>query len=96
MTKHGETNDYKASDFVETVHRYLGGRVDRIIVNDGPFAPEILERYARKSQKPVEVDHERLYQIVPNVVIDHLNLENDNLVRHDPERLVKAIFQDEI
>lgn len=96
MTKHGETNDYKASDFVETVHRYLGGRVDRIIVNDGPFAPEILERYARKSQRPVEVDHERLYQIVPNVVIDHLNLENDNLVRHDPERLVKAIFQDEI
>lgn len=96
MTKHGETNDYKASDFVETVHHYLGGRVDRVIVNDGPFAPEILERYARKNQRPVEVDRERLHQIVPNVVIDHLNLENDNLVRHDPERLVKAIFQDEI
>lgn len=96
MTKHGETDDYKASDFVETVHHYLGTRVDRVIINDGPFAPEILEMYAQENQRPVEVDREHLFQIVPNVVIDRLNLENDNLARHDPERLVKAIFPEEI
>src|SRR5258708_3543401 len=95
MTKHGETNGYKASDFVETIHRYLGGRVDRVIINDGPFAPEILNMYARANQEPVVVDRETLHQIVPNVVIDRLNLENDSLVRHDPDRLVKAIFPEE-
>lgn len=97
MTKHGETDGYKASDFVETIHDYLGGRVDRVIVNDGPFTPDILEMYAQENnRKPVEVDQERLLQIVPNLVIDHLNLENDSLARHDPERLVKAIFPDEM
>lgn len=96
MTKHGETDGYKASDFVETIHRYLGGRVDRVIVNDGPFAPEILEMYAQESRSPVVVDRARLLQIVPNLVVDHLNLENDSLARHDPERLVRAIFPDEI
>src|SRR5947209_6509054 len=40
MTKHGETDNYKASRFVETIHHYLGGRIDRVIVNNGPFAPE--------------------------------------------------------
>lgn len=95
MTKHGETDSYKASDFVETIHYYLGGRVDKVIVNDGPFASEILEMYARQSQEPVVADRARLLQMVPNLVIDRLNLENDSLVRHDPERLVKALFPEE-
>jgi uncharacterized cofD-like protein len=95
-TKHGETDGYKASDFVKTIQHYLGGRVDRVIVNDGPFAPDILEKYAGENKVPVEVDRENLYQLVSNVVIDQLNLENDSLARHDPERLVKAIFPEEI
>lgn len=96
MTKHGETDNYKASDFVETIHHYLGGRIDRVIVNNGPFASEILEMYAQENRAPVEADYERLLQMVPNVVIDRLNLENDSLARHDPERLVKAIFPEVI
>jgi uncharacterized cofD-like protein len=92
MTKHGETDNYKASEFVEAIHRYLGGRVDRVIVNDGPFMPEVLEMYAQEKSEPVLVDRARLARLVPNVLIEHLNLENDRLARHDPERLVRSIF----
>src|SRR5439155_15311130 len=46
MTKHGETDGYKASDFVNEIHRYLGGRVDRVIINDGPFPADLLKMYA--------------------------------------------------
>src|SRR5215472_15606720 len=53
MTKHGETDGYKASDFVNAIHQYLGGRVDRVIVNDGPFLPEVLEMYAEEKSEPV-------------------------------------------
>jgi uncharacterized cofD-like protein len=95
MTKHGETDNYKASNFVETIHRYLGGRIDRVVINNGPFAPEILTMYAQENREPVEIDRERLLQMVPSVVVDRLNLENDSLARHDPERLVKAIFPEE-
>ncbi|HXR66334.1 MAG TPA: uridine diphosphate-N-acetylglucosamine-binding protein YvcK [Ktedonobacteraceae bacterium] len=95
MTKHGETDNYKASNFVETIHHYLGGRIDRVVVNNGPFAPEILTMYAQENREPVEIDRERLLQMVPSVVVDRLNLENDSLARHDPERLVKAIFPEE-
>ncbi len=92
MTKHGETDGYRASDFVNTIHHYLGGRVDKVIINNGPFAPEILEMYAQENREPVEVDRARLLQIVPSLTIEHLNLANDSLARHDPERLVRAIF----
>lgn len=92
MTKHGETDDYKASDFVNAISRYLGGRVDRVIVNDGPFPPELLKHYAEERSEPVLVDRARLARLVPHVVIEHLNLEDERLARHDPERLVRAIF----
>ncbi|MBA2288464.1 MAG: uridine diphosphate-N-acetylglucosamine-binding protein YvcK [Ktedonobacteraceae bacterium] len=92
MTKHGETDEYKASDFVNEIHRYLGGRVDRVIINDGPFPQDVLRTYALQRSEPVSIDRARLTRLVPNVVIGHLNLEDDTLARHDPERVVRAIF----
>jgi uncharacterized cofD-like protein len=92
MTKHGETDGYKASDFVNAIHQYLGGRIDRVIVNDGPFLPEVIETYAQEKSEPVIVDRARLARLVPQILIEHLNLENDKLARHDPECLVRAIF----
>ena len=94
MTKHGETDGYKASDFVNAIHQYLGGRVDRVIVNDGTYLPEVLEMYAEEKSEPVIVDRARISRLVPHVLIEHLNLENDKLARHDPELLVRAIFPD--
>jgi 2-phospho-L-lactate transferase/gluconeogenesis factor (CofD/UPF0052 family) len=77
---------------VNEIHRYLGGRVDRVIVNDGPFPTDLLKMYAEERSEPVIVDRARLTRLVPNVTIEHLNLEDDRLARHDPERLVRAIF----
>jgi uncharacterized cofD-like protein len=95
MTKHGETDAYKASDFVNTIHTYLGGRVDRVIVNDGTFLSDVLKTYREEQSEPVEVDRIRLERLVPNVVVGTFNLEGDSLARHDPERLVRAIFTKE-
>ena len=92
MTKHGETDNYKASDFVSAIHRYLGGSVDRVIVNDGPFSPDVLAIYAADESEPVHVDHAQLARIVPYVSTAHINLDNDQLARHDPERLVRALL----
>ncbi len=92
MTKHGETDGFQASDFVSEIHRYLGGRVDRVIVNDGPFPPDVVKMYAEQISVPVKADHSRLTHLTPTVTTGHLNLEDDRLARHDPERLVRAIF----
>ncbi len=94
MTKHGETDDYKASDFVNEIHRYLGARVDRVILNSGTFPPDVVKMYAEEKSEPVAVDRSRLSRLVPNQVVAQLNLEDDTLARHDPERLVRAIFND--
>ena len=58
MTKHGETDGYKASDFVREIHRYLGGPVDRVILHDGSFPPHLVDAYAAQEQFPVQPDEQ--------------------------------------
>jgi uncharacterized cofD-like protein len=93
MTKHGETDDFHASDFVREVHRYLGGRVDRVIVHDGVFPDRLLAAYAEQQQYPVVPDLAELEALAPHVAVDHLvSIGRDHFVRHDPERLLRAAF----
>jgi uncharacterized cofD-like protein len=95
MTKHGETDGYKASDFVNVINRYLGARVDRVLVNNGQFPPDIVKTYQQEGSEPVAVDQTQLKQVVPHLIVTRLNLEGDSLARHDPERVVQAIFYGE-
>jgi uncharacterized cofD-like protein len=93
MTKHGETDGFHASNFVREIHHYLGDRLDRVIVHDGSFPEHLLGRYASQEQHPVPLDEENLRELVPEVVVDKLlAIHQDHLVRHDAERLVRAIF----
>ena len=93
MTKHGETDGFKASDFVREIHKYIGARVDRVIAHDGSFPEHLLGRYAEQQQHPVALDLDALQELVPEVIVDQLlAIHQDHLVRHDADRLVQAIF----
>jgi uncharacterized cofD-like protein len=93
MTKRGETEGFKVSDFVRQIHHYLGGRVDRVIAHDGSFPPPLLGRYAQEAQHPVELDEATVRELVPDVIVDNfLAFPQEHLVRHDAERLVAALF----
>jgi hypothetical protein len=49
--------------------------------------------YAQQQSEPVVPDRPRLSRLVPSVVLEHVNLEDSPFARHDPERLVRAIFE---
>ncbi len=93
MTKHGETDGFRASDFVRTVMTYLDGRLDRAILHDGSFPDELVDRYVAEQQYPVAPDVEAVHELVPDVIVDRLlAVHHDHLVRHDATRLIHAIF----
>jgi uncharacterized cofD-like protein len=91
MTKRGETDDYRASDFVRRVNAHLGRRVDTVVVNTAPLAPELVTRYAREGACPVEPDIETLHTLVPRVLTGAL-ATTERLIRHDAERVMLAIW----
>ena len=46
MTQPGETDDFKVSDHVKLLNRYLGKRkIDAVILNNGIIDPEIVKNY---------------------------------------------------
>jgi len=91
MTKHGETDGFRASDFVREVHRYLGGRVDTVVVNTAAPPPELAARYAAEGAAPVEADLTAVRALVPRVLAGPFALL-EPLVRHDAERVVRALW----
>ena len=59
MTKHGETNDFKASDFLRVMEKYLGsGVIDYVAASNRRPARERLLPYLKENARWVELDRE--------------------------------------
>lgn len=91
MTKHGETDNFKASDFVREIHRYLGRRVDTVIVNTAEYPRDLAVRYAAEGSYPVQPDLETLRTLVPRILTGSF-FSAEKLIRHDAERVLLAIW----
>ena len=94
MTKHGETDGFTASRFVEELCGYLGSpnSVDCMLVNSEAFPANLLEKYAQEDAYPVVLDLDRCQQFVPEVIQGDL-VASGGLLRHDSKNLAKLIFQ---
>lgn len=98
MTKKGETDTFKASNFLEALIFYLGNgeRVDFVLANDNSIDPEIEKLYAKEGQKIVRVDEGECSKLTPNAKIIKTPLAKyspkEHLLRHDPDKLAKALL----
>ena len=94
MTKHGETDGFRASDFILEIRRYLGSaeRLDAAIVNQGEAPEALLEQYRQEHSFPVEPDLDRCRELVPQVIVGSL-AASGTLWRHDPDKLAAAVLE---
>jgi uncharacterized cofD-like protein len=91
MTKHGETDGFTASDFVREIHRYLGRRVDTVVINTGEYPSDLVARYAGERAYPVLADLDAVRSLVPRVLTGHF-ASTELLIRHDAGRVVHAVW----
>ena len=64
-----------------------------MILHDGSFPEHLIDLYAQQQQHPVMPEVERVKELVPEVVVDRLTaIGTDHYVRHDAERLVRAVL----
>ena len=98
-TKPGETDHYKASDFLKAFLFYLDTpkRLDYLVVNSNHLDSEILDIYKGEGQNLVEVDSSKIRQIEPRLKIVRKSIsiyfKKDHLLRHDSIKLAKAILK---
>ena len=94
MTKYGESDGFKASDFIKEIQTYLGSRSvpEYVIVNSEPLPEKVLQRYVPEKSEPVEFDEQECSSLVANV-LGRPMVAAETFVRHDPHRLTDAILQ---
>lgn len=94
MTKPGESDGLRASDFVKLILAYLETTepLDYLLYSDAPFPNRLLQRYVTDGQNPVELDLDGCQQVVKNVVCRPM-LAAGVYLRHDPHALAQAIME---
>ena len=93
MTKHGETNNFSASDFAREILRYVGREgIDYLLVNKERPSEEKMTAYESEKAQFVEPDDE-LAGLGVEVVYGEFLRESGDLLRHAPEKLAKAILE---
>lgn len=99
MTKKGETDSFKASDYLRIFTYYLGdkNKIDYMIANSNGLDPDILKTYKREGQEPVKLDEDNCKKISTNLKIVKKPLAvyhiREHLFRHDSEKLASTILQ---
>jgi uncharacterized cofD-like protein len=104
MTKFGQTDGFKASDFVKVLESYLKGKINYVVANNKKPNVEILKKYAGEKAKFVEADIAGLSKTkVEAVSLDLLSTNivkktagdklKRSILRHDPEKLAKIIWE---
>lgn len=98
-TKSGETDSFKASDYIKTFLYYLGDpkRLDYVIVNKGQLGKEVIRLYKDEGKEPVKIDEQVCQRIAPNMKIIKEDLaeylKKDNLLRHDSLKLSETLLE---
>jgi len=92
MTQPGETDGYAASDHVRAIEKQVGARVfDYVVVNNRAPSEHVLKRYAAEGAYWVRPDVDRIRQMGYRVVAGDF-ISDQDLVRHDPSALARAIM----
>lgn len=99
IEKEGETDYFKASDFLKAFNFYLGDnkRLNYLVANSTKFDREVIKVYEGENKKAITVDEENCRKVCPNVKIIKANfgeyLKKEHLLRHNSAILAKFILQ---
>ena len=99
IEKKGETDYFKASDFVKAFNFYLGStkRLNFLIANSKKFGKEIVKVYEGEKKREIELDESACRKAAPNLKIIKANLgeylKKDHLLRHNSKNLALTILK---
>ncbi len=94
VTQPGETDGYSVSDHLRVLNKYLKPRkVDIVLANNEPPAPEIAEHYLEtEGKEPVPLDREAVEKLDAGLLEDSLLSIDNGTIRHNALKTAFQIF----
>lgn len=101
MTKSGQTTNYKASDHINDLVKYLGKEPDYILINNGTISSEILSSYEKYNEVKVVNDLDKnTDQIIEKDLVDSKKVEKNSsdilyrsILRHDSDKVAELLVR---
>lgn len=87
MSQPGETDRYTLEDHVEALNKH-GAFIDKVIMANDEIPKELIVKYSKEGStivKPKRMKHD--YEIIYESLLDF----KDNLIRHDSQKIKKAV-----
>lgn len=91
MTKFGETQNFKGSDFVQKLEGIIERKADHVIFNTGRPENRILEKYAAQKAELVEFDSMDVFWRGRRIYTENLLETANEIVRHNSKKLAGLI-----
>ena len=93
MSEHGETDDFKVSDCIKQLNKYVcPDFIDTVLVNKTIVPDHILELYKKEESKQIMLDKDEIKNMGVHLkVADLLSIEN-NQARHDYIKTALEVF----
>lgn len=99
MTQHGETDDFKVSDCIKVLNKYMGeGFLDVVVSSSTRIPNRIKQRYKELEQSdpilvdPMLIDEDNLNDLKVELIKEDLTIIIDDMVRHDPIKTAFVVF----
>ncbi len=92
MTQPGETTNYKLSDHIKTLEKYLGKNIlDYAVINSARIKKDVLNKYEKQNSFPVLKDREVPKRV--KLIKANIAAFDKGLIRHDSEKLAKVVMK---
>jgi len=101
MTRYSQTDGYSAKDHVNEVEKYLGSKLDLVLLNSSEIPENIKKLYKQEKGYPVvdDIDKNCSFRVIREDLLTPILLEKpkgDTLqrsyLRHDSKKLAKIIM----
>ena len=93
MTEHGETDDFKVSDCITQLNKYVGNNfIDVVIANSKEIDDKTKKIYLKELSTPILIDEDNLNKLNVELIKEELAVIKNNQVRHDHLKTALAIF----
>ena len=94
MSEHGETDDFKVSDCVKQINKYVDKNfIDVVLANKTNVPNDILELYKEEKSAQIMIDKDNINKMgVKLITADLLRITDKKQVRHDNIKTALEVF----
>ena len=96
MTQANESLGLTASQHIEKILQHAGATkapiFDYALINTAPISPELLAKYAREGQQPIEADLARIRSLGVEPIVGSF-VHEGSLLRHDYDRVTECLLE---